>query len=238
MQHRSLMKYLSILLALAVLLGCEHDRDDDVVGDHGGLVAYFPLDSTYADESGNGVLLQVFGAPEFTEGSGGAPFSAVLLDGEDDYLVATVGTLDTFSISMWVRSYRYFVGEWPHWRSTVFDYSDKQVYGYIDGVSGATRLSFGIDAEPVTGIIPDNMYHWFHLYVAVDHEVNIYYNGSLSSTVSVEEARDYLSEFLYLGRASADEDLDLTYFYGPLDEIRIFNRVLDQTEIDKLFTGQ
>ena len=234
------MKYLFVFLAMAVLLSCESENgeDEDHEGDDPGLIAYFPLDSTYADESGNGIILEVHGEPEFVEGADETAFSALLLDGEDDYLVAAIGKLDTFSISMWARSYRYFVGEWPRHRSTVFDYSNKQVYGYVDGVSGATQLNFGIGAEPLTGVIPDNMYNWFHLYVAVGHEVKIYLNGSLSSAEPVEGSNAYLHEWLYLGRASEDEDIDLTYFYGPLDEIRIYKRILGQEEIDELFMKQ
>lgn len=234
------MKYLFILLTMALLLSCESENEEDLdnEGSYPGLIAYFPLDSTYADESGNANLLQAHGEPEFIEGYDDKPFSAVLLDGEEDYLVATIGKPDTFSISMWARSYRYFVGEWPHWQSTVFDYSNKQVYGYIDGVSGATQISFGIESEPVTGIIPDNIYHWFHLYVSVGNDIEIYYNGSLSEKEPVEDQIAYFSENLYLGRASEDDEIELTYFYGLLDEVRIFNRILTQAEIDELSLKQ
>ena len=37
---------------------------------------------------------------------------------------------------------------------------------------------------------------------------------------------------------SNDEKIELTYFYGLLDEIRIFNRILDQAEIDELSNNQ
>jgi hypothetical protein len=203
-----------------------------------GLIAYFPLDSSYTDESGNDHLLLAYGAPEFNEGYDNGPGSAVILDGDDDYLVGTIGKLDTFSISMWLRSYRYFVGEWPHWRSTLFDYSNKQVYGYIDGVSGATQISCGIESEQVTGIVPDNIYDWFHLYIAVCNDVKIYINGSLSKTEPLQGTVTYLSDLIYLGRASNDDEIELTYFYGLLDEIRIFNRILDQAEIDELSMNQ
>ena len=234
------MKYLILVFAVMVLVSCESGKDDDMNENREktGPIAYFPLDSSYMDESGNGILLQAFGNPEFTEGHGKEPFTAVLLDGEDDYLVATVGNLDTFSISMWILSYRYFVGEWPHWRSTVFDYANKQVYGYIDAVSGATQFSFGIAGEPVTGIVPDNMNNWFHLYVAVGKEVSIYYDGSLTATEPVEEPGIYVNGLLYLGRSNEDDEIKLTQFYGLLDEIRIYNRILDQSEIDELSSGK
>ena len=130
------MKYLLLLIFVVVLLSCsdENGSDLDDIVDNSGLVAYFPLDSNYYDESGHEHLLQAFGNPEFTEGYRDEPSSAVLLDGKDDFLLGSIGDLDTFSISMWAQSYRFYVGEWPRWRSTFFDYSNKQVYGAIDGI--------------------------------------------------------------------------------------------------------
>lgn len=236
------MKYLFAMFIMLGLLGCQredlNDNEEDPDPINGGLIAYFPLDSSFADASGNDHLLLAYGEPEFKEGYDSGPGSGVLLDGYDDYLVGTIGKLDTFSISMWLLSYRYFVGEWPHWRSTLFDYSDKQVYGYIDGVSGATKISLGIESEPVTGIVPDNIYEWSHLYIAVGNDIKIYINGTLSKTESLQESVPYLSELIYLGRASVDDEIELTYYYGLLDEIRIFNRILDQSEIDELSTNK
>jgi len=234
------MRVLILLLAVAVMLGCESENEEDLrkEGDHPGLVAYYPLDSSFTDESGNGHLLQVYGEPEFMEGYDNEPFSALLLDGETDYLRATVGLLDSFAISMWVRSYRYFVGEWPHWRSVVFDYSNKQVCAYVDGVSGATRLNLGMESVTVAGFIPDNMYDWFHLYVDVGNELRIFYNGSLTVTEPVDDTIAYKGELLYLGRASEDDEIELTYFYGLVDEIRIYDRLLEQSEIDELSLEQ
>lgn len=236
------MKYLVTLAGLLGLLSCQPEDLDDNGGEpapiKGGLLAYFPLDSLYTDESGNDHHLVAYGGPIFQEGYDGGSGSAVLFDGYDDYLVGNIGRLDTFSISMWLRSFRYFVGEWPHWRSTLFDYSNKQIYGFIDGVSGATQISCGIDSEPVIGIVPDNTYDWFHLYIAVGSDVKIYMNGSLSKTESLPDTVTCLSDLIFLGRASDDEEIELTYFYGLLDEIRIFNRLLDQEEIDELSANQ
>jgi hypothetical protein len=139
---------------------------------------------------------------------------------------------------MWAQSYRYFVGEWPRWRSTFFDYSNKQVYGYIDGTSGATQIYCGIESEQVAESYIENCTDWFHLYMAVSNEVSIYVDGSLSETVQFQDTITYLSDIIYFGRSSSDDEIDLTYFYGKLDEIRIFNRILDQAEIDELSSKQ
>lgn len=218
-------------------MACQKENDSDGNGPGSSdpdLFAYFPLDNDYTDASENDNLLEVFGTPEFVEGYGNEPSTAILLDGRNDYLIGHIGLLDTFSISMWAQSYRYYVGEWPQMRSFLFDYSDKQVYGYIDGISGATQINCGIDSEPVAGADIENCTDWFHLYIAFSDDVKIYLNGSLSKTVIYQDAIDYLSDIIYFGRASNDDEIELTYFYGKIDEIRIYNKILDQTEIDEL----
>lgn len=228
------MKHFLFLVITIGLLSCESDNGENSGLVNPDLLAYFPLDSNYTDVSGNDNLLQAYGIPEFAEGYRNEPSTAVLLDGENDFLVGSIGKLDTFSISMWLLSYRYYVGEWPRWRSTVFDYSNKQVYGYIDCISGATQIDCGIDSVPVAGADIENVSDWFHLYLAVSNEVKIYLNGSLMKTEPLQDKITYLSDVIYFGRASEDDDIDLTYFYGLIDEIRIFNRILDQAEIDEL----
>jgi hypothetical protein len=70
--------------------------------------------------------------------------------------------------------------------------------------------------------------------MAVSDDVKIYVNGSLVTTTPLPGAITYLSDTIYFGRASNDDEIELTYFYGKLDEIRIYNRILDQAEIDEL----
>jgi len=234
------MKHIIFLIFTISLLSCqkENDRGEDSGLLNPDLMAYFPFDSSYVDASGNNHLLQAYGAPEFVKGYRDEASTAVLLNGEDDFLVGSIGRLDTFSISMWLESYRYFVGEWPHRQSTIFDYSNKQVYGDIDGNSGATQINCGIESEHIAGIDIGNGSEWFHLYMAVSNELKIYLNGSLQKTEALQDALIYLSDTLYIGRASNDEEIDLTYFYGKIDEIRIYNRILDQAEIDELSLKQ
>jgi hypothetical protein len=226
------MKYLILLIIAVCLLSCQDENEEDIF--ISSLIAYFPLDSNYTDASRNEYHLQSYGSPEFVEGYRNEPSTAVLLDGEDDYFVGSISKLDTFSISMWLQSYRYFVGEWPHRQSTLFDYSNKQAYGYIDGISGATQIKCGIESEPLTGTEIDNTGDWIHVYMAVSNDVKIYLNGSLKITEPHLNTFTYLSDIIYFGRASTDDEIELTYFYGKLDEIRIFNRILDQADIDKL----
>lgn len=208
---------------------------DNTVTLNDGLVAYFPLDSNYMDASGNDNSLKVYGNPEFAEGCCNESSTAVLLDGEEDYLVGSIGKLDTFSISMWLQSNKTYVGEWPRWRSTCFDYSNKQVYGYIDGSTGATQLHCRIESASVTGAdIVSGSNIWSHIYVAVSSNLKIYIDGELEKTEAIQDKIVYSSDIIFFGRASSDDEIDLTYFDGKLDDIRIYNRILNQEEIEEL----
>ena len=230
------MKYLLILVLAVGFLSCQEVDGPDIndKGIDAGLLAYFPFDSSFNDASGNNNVLQVHGNPEFVKGFKDKPSTAILLNGKDDFLIGCIGKPDTFSISMWLQSFRYYVGEWPVWRSTVFDYSNKQVYGTIDGISGATQIKCGIESEEFAGADIANCVDWFHLYISVSDDVKIYLDDSLAKTSPLQDKITFLNDTIYFGRASDDEEIKLTYFYGKLDEIRIFNRILDQAEIKEL----
>lgn len=229
------MKHFLILIISISLLSCQKEKDKNKDTDLSDpeLYAYFPLDSNFNDLSGSENHLQAFGTPEFSEGYSADTSMALLFDGYDDYLTGYIGKLDTFSISMWLESHRYFVGEWPVYKSTVFDYSEKQAFGGVDGVSGATQLNFGVNSEEIPGKEIGNG-EWVHLYVAIGNEIKIYLNGSLEKTELLDELPVYLNDSIYIGRASSDAELDLTFFQGKIDEVRIFNRILSQDEINEL----
>lgn len=220
-----------------LLLSCSDDGlnkpGDNTETLNEGLVAYFPLDSNYEDASGNAVTLQAYGNPEFANGYSDES-SAVVLDGEDDFLVGSIGKLETFSISMWFLTNKTYVGEWPRWRSTCFDYSNKQVYGYIDGSTGATQLHSGIESSSFTATYIPGYNTWSHIYLAISNDLKIYIDGQLDTTQVLQDKMVYSSDIIYLGRASNDDQIELTYFEGKLDDIRIYNRVLSQEEIEQL----
>jgi hypothetical protein len=230
--------YTLFLMVLLFVINCSDDNSlnntDNITGTlNKGLVAWFPLDSNYTDASGNDNSLQAYGNPEFAEGYSDES-SAILLDGQEDYLVGSIDKLDIFSISMWLLTSKSYVGEWPRWRSTCFDYSDKHVYGYIDGSTGATQLHCGIESASVAAAYIPGYNTWTHMYMAVSNDLKIYINGQLDTTEVLQDSMVYSSEIIYFGRASSDDEIELTYFEGKLDDIRIYNRVLSQEEIEQL----
>ena len=235
------MRYLVFLILAGIMLSCQYENELDLYYSGEGtdsinadLVAYFPLDGDFSDTSGNNMLLQAYGDPEFARGKDGAS-QAVVLDGIDDFLVSFIGKLDTFSISMWFLSNIGYASGGIPLRSTFFDYSNKQVYGYIDGISGATQIYCGIKSESVVEQeIEETMGAWYHVCVSVGDDLEMYLDGTLVKIKPIQDTLTYWSDIIYFGRASYDEEVDLTYFNGRLDEIRIYNRTLNVAEVREL----
>jgi len=236
------MKYLGIIFLVFSIAGCQYENEEDLYysGEsadslNAGLVAYFPLDGDYNDTSGNNCELSAFGDPGFAEGFRGVPSTAIILDGIDDFLIAFIGKLDTFSISMWILSNIRFAYENPQLQAVFFDYSNKEVYGYIDGISGATEVHCGVNSSTITsedmGEVKDT---WYHIYIGVTDEVELYINGRLRKIEPFEDTLNYWSDIIYFGRASYDDDMANTFFSGILDEIKVYNRILNPVEIREL----
>ena len=221
------------------MISCQYENEQELYysGEaadsiNADLVAYFPLDGDFNDASGNNNLMQAFGDPEFSEGKDGTSL-AVLLDGSDDFLISFLGKLDTFSISMWFLSNIGYAS--GGLKRSLFDYSNKQVFGYIDGVSGATELHCGLRAESFEQQdIGESMGFWYHVCMSVGDELEMYINGNLQKIKPINDTLRYWGDIIYFGRASYDDEIDLTFFNGKLDEIRVYNRTLNAIEVREL----
>lgn len=92
------------------------------------------------------------------------------------------------------------------------------------------------DEIPVNDEIEDIIGNWYHLCVSVSNEIKLYVNGQLKRTQKLYGEVEFLGDLIYFGHASEDEELDLTFLNGRLDEIRIYNRTLKFKEITALST--
>jgi len=193
-------------------------------GINDGLVAYYPFNGNADDQSGNGNHGGVYGAM-MTADRNGNPDSAYSFDGVDDYIrllsKVTFGTGNTFTF--WAKS----------------------------DIIGAQHLIAGVDFRNRIGINGAALYleygHWDNGdYFGLQHggditnwnhfaliyngaTVELYVNGQpadsetkIATSISVDNV------------AGKDFSSAWGYFDGVLDEIRFYNRVLSETEIQKL----
>ncbi|MCH7920898.1 MAG: discoidin domain-containing protein [Planctomycetes bacterium] len=201
----------------------------------GGLLLHLPFDGDYQDASGNGLHGTPMGgaSPPFEAGHLG---QAVNFDGVDQYVEITgyKGILgpNPFSISAWIKTSGN--GTMVGWGSTA---------------AGVTRVEFRVDQNRlrcessgnVQGdtTLPDS--EWIHVAVTVienasidDPDVLLYLNGQVDNRTSTGAAAplDMAPGFdVTIGRRHSGQQ---RWFFGSMDEVRIFDRTLSAGEVASL----
>jgi len=188
-----------------------------------GLVAFYPFNGNALDESGNGNDGAVYGAT-LTEDRFGSADSAYSFDGVNDKIVTTKKNFannNTFSISLWFK-YDYFNG--VRYFIVCSDFGI-WTYGWETGVAVSLPLTESAYGKLHSG-------GWHHFVGTYDGTyIKAYIDGA------------FVDETLHAGNISdADRGLTFGYFLeywkGSLDEVRIYNRVLSDSEIQKLYRVQ
>jgi len=161
---------------------------------------------------------------------------ALDFDGVDDYVdTPTTHLYKNFTISVWVK-----VDSWDVNRPVVSDnYLLDCIYINTNGVAQTEVNTQSWKAVAVGGDITDG--EWHHI-VAVGYEENndthaeIYFDGSIvDSSERVDDPRKVQSwDGYYLGY----DAIENTYFNGSIDDVRIYNRALSDTEIKKIYEGE
>lgn len=163
---------------------------------------------------------------------------AAEFDGVDDYIeaAAAVDTLrDTASLSFWIKTTQ--TGNNTAWRAPGIagveqsGGTDDIFWGWIDA-AGRIGLSVGNDNVSKSNLaINDDVYH--HVVLtrdATSGDYKIYVDGVLDKT-GTTGAGVIGTTFSSIGRIEAG-----AYFQGLLDEVRIYDRVLNNAQVQRLFT--
>jgi len=189
-------------------------------------VAHFKLDETSgtiaADSSGNGNNGTLVNGPVWTTGKIGGALS---FDGVDDYVkVLNISLPGAMTIAFWVNTPSSGAGTW---RAIIgADSNDKAIF-----VSNAEKLMV-VDNPTVvvTSVTSVPAGQWVHgVYTWDGTNSNIYFNGVLDAT-------SITAPFTNIATIGTDQSFhtDET-FKGQIDDIRIYNRVLNQSEIQALY---
>ncbi|MCF7839753.1 MAG: LamG domain-containing protein [Candidatus Marinimicrobia bacterium] len=211
------------------------------------LIAYYPLDNDARDYSGNGLHGTIYGAKPFTDRNA-RPNPAMYFDGKDDYI--DLGNSEKLkpdfpiTVAFWFRSDRKY-------NQNIFtnNYDDDYYNGINVGLAhgdfprpkaeygnGGLTTKFGRKSFLADDEIKLNK--WYHLvavYIAWDSVVVLIdgksrageFNGfATNMTYSDGPAR--------IGTKDNNYDAPPWYFKGAIDELFIFNRVLNPNEIRKL----
>jgi len=194
---------------------------DDITS---GLVAHWPFDSDMDDVKGGHNGRAYGGAHISTSGS---PVGAgmLVLDGSNDYVRVNASTDLNFS-----ENDSYTISLWVQFDST----SGKQSVlhkrlGYSLESNGNRWSYQGL--SPSSSTYPIQSGTWYHIVLWQDGSTvsrGIYINGTLAKDASAIAAD--VSKKLYFGAQDVGGTLS-RYFGGKIDDVRLYNRALDLTEI-------
>ncbi|MBI2675376.1 MAG: LamG domain-containing protein [Candidatus Aenigmarchaeota archaeon] len=167
----------------------------------------------------------------------GYAFNGIEFDGADDYIsVNDSPTLspDHLSIELWMKVRKYPVSE---------AYPLSKYGGIYNGwiirlnSGGASSISFAQQpsAEAYTGFSNLSIDKWYHLAATYDGAaIRTYKNGALLDAQAFAGGYTPTASSLMLGRASWNNS---GYFNGTIDEVRLYNRTLSDSEVMEHYTG-
>ncbi len=227
-----------------------------------GLIAWYKFDGNLADSSGKGNhALNIAGAGSISFGpdKAGASSAAVIMDGLDDVIIAddqgSLVTPTSVTISAYYRTTSTAIqnlvckrnqyvatapAEFGGLAWSINASSDQEAHFAVVSPVGATCAEpRGIDANTdlVWGLQQVVTNQWYHI-VCVFHEGSqrIYINGKLreATTRPFATMRQCPGGKLVIG--GFVDDLP-TLFKGSIDDLRIYNRLLNSFEIAELAKG-
>lgn len=201
-----------------------------------GLVAYYPFNGNAEDESGNGhhgTLLPAVDGPTPIEDCLGNPNSAFSFDGVDDYVdIIDSELLDiTAKLTMvcWIKTSEDFL----------------EFVEVIDNIETSDGYGLFIDADEKAFVTLNGGFAWVTASTSINNgswhqvagtydgsEVRIYVDGKLENNVPYSSPLDYSpNPNFVIGKW----DQGGREFKGLIDEVRIYNRVLSEAEIQQLY---
>jgi len=200
-----------------------------------GLVAYYPFNGNANDLSGNGHNGTVNGATLTTDRFGNAN-SAYSFDGNLNYITANIGTLQTVSVSLWFNSatpIQWYPQLTRFGTTSAIEFIMENGTNpwYVSSNSVGRLGSFSALSETFNSTFNQ----WYHVTVTYNSSTKLatmYINGIFNSQVTLTTNLPTTNGSVYFGNSSNGRSSDGgAGFKGILDDIRIYNRALSQSEV-------
>ena len=203
-----------------------------------GLVAYYPFNGNANDSTGNGNDGALSGGINLTTDRFGNVNSAYEFDGIDDF-INTSSTFDyaNRTLSLWINPYD-ISGSGKTTKVAItqdddalnngilrVDFQDNQMKLWAGGISGTYTTQ---------SVSPNS---WIHLVLIRDADMTYYYvDNVLVLTATADGAGSTINpvpDFIIgAGRTTIDQ-----FFKGKIDDIKVYNRVLNESEVNALYSG-
>ncbi len=188
------------------------------------LVAYYPLDGTAEDASGNGHHGTVHGATW----TAGKVEQALSFDGSDDYvrMPLSLALSGDMTIEAWVRT-----SAAPAEQGRILDLARSASRGLQISMTADGRIGIDNSGGPSSGVWTSSAYddgNWHHIAVVREgNNYQVYVGGE-----KVDSTRGTVPVYtqLFLGRVEEDWG----YWSGYIDQVRVWNVARTQSEIQAL----
>lgn len=216
-----------------------------------GLVAHYKFDGNVADSSSNGLNGTLNGAT-YDSNRYKKPNTALKFNGSSDYVSVAhnnkLSITSDKSISLWFKipnasgltfypSMVYKQGQGDFSNYVIF-FAEESSYGVnrykIGFQQGANNTNKDLFTKEK---YPDYINQWVNIvgtYSSSDGYMRIYFNGKLSDSLSAPNLTSYTStDDLQIGRGNK-ANFSANYFKGSIDEVRIYDRALNNDEVTAL----
>ena len=214
-----------------------------------GLVAYYPFDGNVNDMSGNGNNGTVYGATLVPD-KFGYQNSAYSFDGIDDHIRVNYDYPVTYIYnSLWFKVNSLPSGDLISVSAYGAGSPETRDAHYFVIIDATGTVNFRVRAtSPSTTwlTLQSNtkieVNKWYHLFLVFSNndKYEIWINGKLDTQNNSHGYGDLgkdtrVPPLLTIGTSFEDGDPTLHAFYGVIDNVRIYNRLLSETEINQLY---
>ncbi len=191
-----------------------------------GLVAYWPLNGDADDYSVNSNNGTIYGATS-TTGVNGLLNNAYSFDG-NDYISLSVNNLPTGyserTVCAWVKTN---TNTGFHWAFGYGGYGIGYSFALGQNANHLGVTGYGMDIWDIDSVV---IGEWSHLCASYDGAIGyLYINGTLRN--SLARSWNTGASAAYIGRQVPVTE----YLNGSVDEIRVYNRALDPSEISSIY---
>lgn len=195
-----------------------------------GLVAYYPFNADAKDESGNGNNGTVHSATPTTDRFGNPNSAYSFTNGSwIDFgdVLSNVFASNTYSISIWFELSQSNDGGLIYKWNTSESSVGNAFWATPTGIVTNNNIATTVSAPPVSV--------WIHyVYVMNQGNMSLYRNDTLKAQTTGNQSLSSTGHDLQVG-GDINGDEAQYQFYGNIDDIRIYSRVLSSSEVNDLY---
>jgi hypothetical protein len=221
----------AILTISAVGVNCQtiaiHQRSEAILD---GLIAYYECNGNSADSSGNAFNGNNYGASAADDRFGNSN-TAYDFKGYSSIMLPTqsINNIPVGSVSLWFKTTQ-TTGAQTIVTKTIVNTID---YFHLSLIN--QNIYFGVDMTTQPWLVSKEKIQantWYNVVASWDgNQWKLFLNGKPDTSVVSTSVVPYSMRNVYVGM----NDNGTEFFNGTIDDIRIFNRALSQTDIDSLY---